>query len=265
MCGIVGIHSSAHPVDMLKLSSAVRSLHHRGPDGQGCWVAPGGGVGIGHTRLSVIDVDNGAQPIANEDGSIVAVVNGEFYGFEELRCELEARGHRFKTKSDSEILIHLYEDIGTKCLDKLRGEFAFILWDGRQQLLFAARDRFGIKPLFYSATRETLTLASEAKALFAAGVDAKWSHDSVFRALFLSLGQEQSLFEGIRQVPPGHFLISKSTCLRVQSYWDAEYPLAGTGAQYVENPEQCIEEVRHLIDEARRRWPARRKRRPLSA
>src|SRR5262245_29215232 len=166
MCGIAAFFSRGNTVPTRSLQMATKSLHHRGPDSTGFWVSPDQRVGLGHTRLSIIDLVGGDQPIANENGSVHIIVNGEFYDFQRQRRELEQRGHRFKTKSDSEIALHLYEEFGTHCVQHLRGEFAFVIWDEANQSLFAARDRFGIKPLYYSWHQETLYLASEVKALF---------------------------------------------------------------------------------------------------
>ena len=173
MCGIVGIFSPDAPVSREALERATRSLHHRGPDAQRTWIAPHGRVGLGHARLSIIDLTTGDQPIPNEDGRLHIVVNGELYDFERIQKELEASGHRLRTRSDSEIALHLYEDLGAGSLARLRGEFALIVWDEGNQTLFAARDRFGIKPLFYAFHGGALYLASEVKALFAAGVPAR--------------------------------------------------------------------------------------------
>jgi asparagine synthase (glutamine-hydrolysing) len=178
MCGIVAMYSPSEPISAISLEKATLRLTHRGPDGQRWWVSGDRRVGLGHARLSIIDLATGDQPIASEDESQHIVVNGEFYDFERAQRELEGRGHRLRTRSDSEIALHLYEDLGTACLQRLRGEFAFALWDGPNDTLFAARDRFGIKPLFYAHHAGTLYLASEIKALFAAGVPARWDHAS---------------------------------------------------------------------------------------
>jgi asparagine synthase (glutamine-hydrolysing) len=172
MCGIAALFSRSKHAPAKALESAVRSLIHRGPDNQRVWLSTDGRVSLGHARLSIIDLDTGDQPIASEDGRIHIVVNGKFYDFERQRCELQQRGHHFRTRSDSEIALHLYEDFGTNCMQHLRGEFAFVVWDETNQLLLAARDRFGIKPLYYAVHNEVLYLASEVKALFAAGVPA---------------------------------------------------------------------------------------------
>ena len=147
MCGIVAVVSARDVIDEDALRRATLRLEHRGPDAQRWWIAPHRRVGLGHARLSIIDLATGDQPIANEDGRLRIVVNGEFYGYEPIQRELEQRGHRLRTRSDSEIALHLYEDLGADCLRRLRGEFAFALWDEANETLFAARDRFGIKPL----------------------------------------------------------------------------------------------------------------------
>lgn len=249
MCGIVAVLSSEHPVARESLERATRALIHRGPDEQHHWIAPHGRVGLGHTRLTIIDLVTGAQPIESEDGRLRIVVNGEFYDFERIRLELETRGHQFRTRSDSEIALHLYEEMGAACLDQLRGEFAFAIWDEQNETLFAARDRFGIKPLFYARVADTLYLASEVKALFAAGVEARWDHESCFQNLFLGVNQERSLFKEIRQVPAGHYLIARRGSVELARYWDADYPRAGEPTIH-QSETECIDRVRILLDDA---------------
>jgi asparagine synthase (glutamine-hydrolysing) len=178
MCGIVAMFSRKGQISETSLNQATQRLEHRGPDGQKTWIAPHRKVGLGHARLSIIDLTTGDQPIANETDNLHIVVNGEFYDYERIQRELQQRGHPLRTKSDSEIALHLYEELGTHCLEHLRGEFAFVLWDEHNQMLFAARDRFGIKPLFYSIYNDTLYFASEVKALFAAGVPAAWNPEA---------------------------------------------------------------------------------------
>lgn len=224
MCGIITIFSTAGPIDKQRLQAACDHLRHRGPDAEGIWIADHQRVGLGHRRLSIVDLTTGNQPIANEDNTIHIVANGMFYDFHRIRSELQQSGHVFRTASDSEIALHLYEQHGIDCLQYLRGEFAFILWDDTQQRLLAARDRFGIKPLVYSHNGDTLCLASEAKALFAAGIPAKWDMDAFFQHLFVCLPQDKTLFEGILQVPPGHYLVADSKGYTVNAYWDLDYP-----------------------------------------
>jgi len=222
------------------------SLHHRGPDGRQHWTSSDCRVALGHTRLSIIDLTTGDQPIANEDGTIHIVVNGEFYDFERIRGELEARGHRFRTKSDSEIALHLYEDYGPECLHHLRGEYAFVIWDSRNQRLLAGRDRFGVKPLFYADFNGALYLASEAKALFAMGVPARWSDEALYAGGFVIPG-DQTLFAGVHAVPPGHYLRASRESHRVHQYWDVDYPrddAAGpalSDAEYVKGFRETLE------------------------
>jgi len=232
MCGIVAMYSDREPISSELLRRATERLYHRGPDGQRQWIAAHRRVGLGHARLSIIDLTTGDQPIANEDERLHIVVNGEFYDYERIQRELEARGHRLRTRSDSEIALHLYEDFGAQCLHHLRGEFAFALWDEPNQTLFAARDRFGIKPLFYAVRDGTVVLASEAKALFAAGVPARWDPASFHQAnsLVPIPDQDRSLFDGVRQVPPGHYLLVSRGNLQVVRYWDFDYPPARSDA-----------------------------------
>lgn len=227
MCGIVAILRKNEPVDERTLHESIETIYHRGPDGRKTWISKSGLVGLAHTRLSIIDLHTGDQPISNEDGSICAVVNGELYGFQAIRAELEAKGHRFKTKSDSEIVVHLYEEYGAQCLKYLRGEFAFVLWDEKQQKLFAARDRFGIKPLYYTVQGQDVLLASEVKALKAAGVSLTWDEEAFYHThLMGSFLQDRTLFKGVNQVPPGHLLLSSRGNVKLVQYWDFNYPTA---------------------------------------
>jgi asparagine synthase (glutamine-hydrolysing) len=251
MCGVVGILSRSGIVTSDSLVAAMHALRHRGPDGEGSWLSQDARVGLGHTRLSIIDLDTGAQPISNEDDSIRIVMNGEFYGFEAIRRELEKKGHRFKTRSDAEIAVHLYEDHGTACLSWLRGEFAFVIWDANKQRLFAVRDRFGIKPLYYADRPDALYLASEAKALIAAGVPTRWDKDVVYQLLFACVSQDTTLFHGIRQIPPGHFLLAhRGGESELQRYWDADYPVASANGTKQSDPREALENVRALLDES---------------
>src|SRR5512134_2579722 len=173
MCGIVALYSATGSLPSGALGRATDALAHRGPDGRGEWQADSGRTALGHTRLSLID-PLADQPLVSEDGRLRLVVNGEFYDYETIQRDLRERGHALQTRSDSEIALHLYEDEGVGCLRTLRGEFAFVIWDEGRQELFAARDRFGIKPLFYAQVGPVLYLASEIKALIAAGVPAAW-------------------------------------------------------------------------------------------
>jgi asparagine synthase (glutamine-hydrolysing) len=249
MCGIVGLFSRRDPISAAVVQRATQSLYHRGPDRQRHWIAPDGRVALGHARLSIIDLITGDQPIASEDGRTRIIVNGEFYGYESIQCELEHSGHRLRTRSDSEIALHLYEDVGTQCLHRLRGEFAFVLWDETNQTMFAARDRFGIKPLFYAMPGETLYFASEVKALFAAGVPARWDAESVSQSVELGGYQVRTLYDGVFQVPPGHYLLATDRHVQLIRYWDFDYPKADhkgaerSDVEYVAEFRQALEEA----------------------
>src|SRR5215469_2598359 len=220
MCGIVACMALDPKATVPNLNVGAAALTHRGPEGQYAWTSPGGCITLAHTRLKIIDLVTGDQPIPNEDESVWAVVNGEFYGYKDIRRDLERAGHKFKTKSDSEILLHLYEDRGTSALHWLNGEYAFVLWDHNNRELVAGRDRFGIKPLCYAVFDGKLFLASEAKALFALGVPADLDSESVYQYLHVSQDPDRTFFKYVRQVPPGHYLLARNGNIRLIPYWD---------------------------------------------
>jgi asparagine synthase (glutamine-hydrolysing) len=249
MCGIVAFFSRCLPMSGAALQRATQSLYHRGPDGQHHWMSEDCRVALGHARLSIIDLTTGDQPIASEDGRTRIVVNGEFYDYEAIRRELEHSGHHLRTRSDSEIALHLYEDLGPQCLHRLRGEFALVIWDETNRTIFAARDRFGIKPLFYAFHKETLYLASEVKALFAAGVPAKWDPESVYHSVEYGGHQMRTLFDGVFQVPPGHYLVATDRHIQLNRYWDFNYPKAN-GATSLRSDADYAAEFRHALEEA---------------
>lgn len=250
MCGIAALLSPKESLNPEIIRRALPALEHRGPDERQSWTADHGHVSLGHTRLSIIGLHNGQQPLSNEDGSIHAVVNGEFYGFETIRDELKASGHAFKTESDSEIAVHLYEKMGMECLRRLRGEFAFIIWDENKQTLFVARDRFGIKPVYYAKVDGRLYVASEIKALLAMGVPARWDRETVRNlSSGFVLRSGRTLFDGIFAVPPGHYLTVTKNDFKISRYWDFDYPRAGS-LKDVPDFEQATEMVRAKINEA---------------
>lgn len=250
MCGIVAIRSENGELSEAGLKQAVRTMVHRGPDSQDVWIGSDGKTGLGHARLSIIDLAGGTQPIHNEDRSLHIVANGEFYGHDAIIEELEKRGHEFRTRSDSEIALHLYEDHGTDCLTRLRGEFAFAIWDEPNRTLFAARDRFGIKPLYYTLQNGTLLVASEIKALLEAGVPAQWNEDYLYNfGDVCVLLHSQTLFRRIYQVPPGHYLVFRNGHLQLVHYWDFDYPFA-EGLPRVYSDEEYIEGFSERFEEA---------------
>ena len=223
MSGIAGIveRDPDRPVDPTRIDRMVETLRHRGPDQHGQLVRPG--VGLGMRRLSVIDVRNGQQPFSSEDGSIHLVANGEIYNHAGLRQELIGKGHRFRSRSDVEVILHGYEAFGVDVLARLRGMFAFALWDANARRLFAARDRAGEKPLFYAQTPQRLLFGSEMKALL---VRPEVSREMDFEALdqFLTYGYvltPRTIFADVRNLPPAHYLVYERGSVKVERYWDA--------------------------------------------
>ena len=229
MCGIAGIveRQRGREPDRATLGLMVAAIAHRGPDGDGAYLD--GPIALGHKRLSIIDLALGAQPMSNEDGSIWVTFNGEIYNYVELRREL-ARHHDFRTQSDTEVLVHLYEELGERCLERLNGMFSFAIWDKRQQRLFAARDRLGIKPFYWTLDSERMAFASEPKALLAGGlVEARPDAQGLEEYLTFQfcLG-DRTLFNGIRKLEPGHYLSfrpHRDSEPAVVRYWDFNYEL----------------------------------------
>ncbi|MDF5731952.1 MAG: asparagine synthase (glutamine-hydrolyzing) [Rhizonema sp. PD38] len=249
MCGIIALFSNHEPITESSLRLGMDCLKHRGPDGQKFWISPDRRVALGHTRLSIIDIKNGDQPITNLDETLHIIANGEFYDFERIQRDLKRWGYQLRTNSDTEIALQLYSEFGTECLHHLRGEFAFVIWDQRNDLFFAARDRFGIKPLYYSTYGNTLYLASEVKALFAAGVPASWDHDSFWQAECGILAPHCTMFANVYQVPPGYFMLASCSGMQLHRYWDFDYPLINDSLpQYTE--QDYVEQLRHTLDEA---------------
>ncbi|HTP28901.1 MAG TPA: asparagine synthase (glutamine-hydrolyzing), partial [Anaeromyxobacteraceae bacterium] len=253
MCGIIAAISVDRPVDRRLLDAATDTLVHRGPDHGASWIADSQHVGLGYRRLSILDLPGGNQPLFSESGDICLVANSEFYNYRELQRGLADRGHALRSDVDAEVVLHLYEERGPDCLLALRGEFAFALWDAGRRCLFAARDRLGIRPLYFAMHEGTLFLASEVKALWALGVPARWDLKSVYRVChFIGHlgGPHRTLFAGVHQVPPGHYLLAKDGACRVEPYWDLEFPteeeLDQSRAQDIER----IERTREILEEA---------------
>jgi asparagine synthase (glutamine-hydrolysing) len=221
MCGIVGIVrlKSREPVDKGRLARMRDVLRHRGPDGEGLHIA--GPVGLGHRRLAIVDVAGGQQPMANEDETVWITFNGEIYNHAALRPGLEARGHRYKTRSDTEAILHLYEEEGERCVDRLSGMFAFAIWDENKGRLLLARDRLGIKPLYYAVTDHELLFGSEIKAILAAGLRPELNDQALpeYLATRFVSGQE-TLFRGVKRLEPGRTLTwSREDGFRERRYW----------------------------------------------
>ncbi len=250
MCGIVGF-VGREPRPVASLVAALDALRHRGPDENGFWQSVDQRVGLGSTRLAIIGPDNGRQPIQNEDGEISAVVNGELYDFERIREHLRERGHKFRTDSDAEIAIHLYEEHGEGFVEHLRGEFAIILWDNKAQKLVAVRDRFGIKPLCYAVTPSGIYLGSEAKALFALGVTPAWDEESIYHVANTQyVLPDRTLFAGVNQLRPGHILTFDHSGVSTRTYWDLDYGIADDDEAPAEVGPEMIERFASAFQEA---------------
>lgn len=221
MCGIAGIVNRDHrcPADKDLLRAMCSQLVHRGPDDEGQFVD--GPAGIGMRRLSIIDLDGGHQPICNEDRSVWIVLNGEIYNYQALRLELQRKGHRFRTASDTEVIVHLYEEAGMECVRHLRGMFAFAIWDTRTQMLTVVRDRLGIKPLYYAETSSGFFFGSELKSLL---VHPELKRDVSPEAVahyfsYLCVPGDLSIFSAVRKLPPGHWLTYQNGSTKIQRYW----------------------------------------------
>jgi len=225
MCGIAAILSLKGPAQARDLERMLAALRHRGPDDAGFAALSAGKLLLGHVRLSVIDLNGGQQPIHNEDQTLSVVCNGELYDHVRIRQELIGLGHRFTTQSDSEIILHLYEEYGLGLFEHLNGEFAFVLWDGRARRLLCARDRFGIKPLFYAERADELLLASEAKGILAlARVERELSNQYLGGACLGAFPADASAFRGVKALKPGHYLlVDEQGAAREAAYFEPTY------------------------------------------
>lgn len=242
MCGICGkiFFEAGRYVDSNLIKRMADSMHHRGPDDEGAYVSRN--VGLGHRRLSIIDLNRGKQPISNEDERVWIVFNGEIYNYQDLRETLIRRGHRFKTDTDTEVIVHAYEEFGEDCLTRLRGMFVFAIWDDKNQTLFVARDRVGIKPLYYALSAGQLLFASEMKAIL--------QDSSVTRGLNLPIIDrfltyfyvpgEETLFQSIRKLSPGHYLTVKNGKVDIRQYWDLSFASSRPTRSFTESKEELL-------------------------
>lgn len=246
MCGFAGVlRTDSQPVAAATIATMSATIAHRGPDGDGIWVD--GPIGLGHRRLAIIDLTAGGhQPMTNAD--LVIVYNGEVYNFHALRAELAAAGHRFQSSSDTEVVLHAFEEWGPACLDRFNGMFAFAVWDKRKRQLFLARDRYGVKPLYYRWNGQSVIFASEIKAILAhPGVHRAVSHPALNQYFtFQNILSDLTLFEGIRILPPGHHLTIDADGTAgptLRRYWD--FPLSPSMAGV--SLEEASEEVGRLF------------------
>jgi len=225
MCGICGklMLGNEATVSPELVKAMADTIYHRGPDDDGYYVS--GPIGLGFRRLSIIDLQRGHQPVSNEDGTVQIIFNGEIYNYQELRAFLLSKGHVFKTQSDTEVIVHLYEEFGPPCVEKLRGMFAFAIWNENTKTLFLARDRVGIKPLYYCLTDTSLVFASEIKAILAdPSIAREIAPEMIDRFLtFLYVPGQETLLKGIRKLAPGHYLLVKDGKAVVEQYWDLRF------------------------------------------
>ena len=253
MCGIAGIlnlgnHST---IERSALERMIGMLRHRGPNGSGIFLRPQ--VGLAHSRLSIIDLEGGAQPICNEDRSLWVVFNGEIFNYLELRSDLEKRGHHFSTHTDTEVIVHLFEEKGARCLEELNGQFAIALWDERKQRLFLARDRMGIRPLFYTTHAGRFYFGSEIKAIFAADAAAipRIIDPEVLAEIFTLWMpvDRNSVFSGVRQLAAGHWAwVDGASGFQESEYWDI--PLHTGQYNLTKSEDEYVEELRALLVDA---------------
>jgi asparagine synthase (glutamine-hydrolysing) len=248
MCGICGIVERGGPVDTEALARMTAAIRHRGPDDDGFHVTSddaGPGVGLGFRRLSIIDVEGGHQPLSNEDRTVWIVFNGEIYNFRALRADLERRGHRFATNTDTEVIVHLYEELGPRCVEQLNGMFALAIWDDRNRRLVLARDRFGKKPLYYAETPGGgLLFGSELKALREhPQCPRELDDESLSQYLALEyVPSPRSILRGVRKVPAAHVLTWQEGAIATERYWDLPF-----GDPHDESDEELVEEFRRLF------------------
>ncbi|WP_183261983.1 asparagine synthase (glutamine-hydrolyzing) [Aminobacter niigataensis] len=252
MCGFVGYLGDVEPAAAEKLLRRMTdSIAHRGPDEQGVYVSPG--AGLGHARLSVVGLGDGQQPMASASGDLHIAFNGEIFNYVELRDELKARGRRFRTGSDTEVILHLYEEMGPDCVDVMNGDFAFAIWDGPRQRMFFARDRMGVRPLFYTEVRGTLYFASEVKALlqvpgFAAELD-EIALDQIF-TLWAPIAP-RTAFKNVYELEPAHIMIADKGGLATRPYWRLDFPDAEASRE-PRDEVRAAEELRALLTDATR-------------
>lgn len=252
MCGIAGILEprAGGPRSLEELRAMVTPLHHRGPDESG--VHQDDQIGLGHARLSIIDLSGGKQPLHNEDRSVWVTFNGEIFNYKELQPELARRGHTFATSSDTEVIVHAYEEYGLDFVHHLNGQFAIALWDARRRRLVLARDRVGIRPLFYTWLGQRLLFASEVKSLFAVpGVPRQLDHRALGEAMtFWAPVAPRTPFTGILALPPGHLMVVEGGKANVSRYWDWSFPKADAHGSPDLALERHIEELRALLIDA---------------
>ncbi len=252
MCGIAGFLTSGFSFpkgeEELILNRMLTRIHHRGPDDHGLFLEPG--IGIGNVRLSIIDLSGGNQPISNENETLRIVYNGEIYNYIELRSDLIKKGHRFKTQSDTEVVLHLYEEYGSEALKYLNGQFAFAIWNSLTKACFFARDRVGIRPLFYSQLNDNLIFGSEIKSIFEfPGIKRSFSPEALKEVFtFWTTLTPHTIFEGVYELPPGHYAHFQNGQLILKKYWSLQY--ATTSIRYDGSVSDALDQFRDLLSDS---------------
>jgi asparagine synthase (glutamine-hydrolysing) len=248
MCGIAGKFNfdSNRPIDRERLAAMTAAIAHRGPDSDGFYVS--GGVGLGFRRLSIIDLSTGDQPLANEERTIWVIFNGEIYNFADIRAELESCGHCFRTHTDTEVIVHAYEQWGDRCVDRFRGMFGFALWDEPRRRLLLVRDRLGIKPVYYSVTKSGVTFGSEIKSIIEdPDVPRGWSPEALDAYLALQyVPCPRTMYQAMWKLPPGHLLVAENNRVTVRRYWDLTF----TGDGDTSREEEYLEQLDALVNES---------------
>jgi asparagine synthase (glutamine-hydrolysing) len=253
MCGITGIVDLSASIERAVLSHMTDTLRHRGPDDESYYVSDprdgGASVGFGFRRLAIIDLGGGRQPMSNEDGSLWIVCNGEIYNYQDLRRDLEAKGHQFRTHSDIETLLHLYEDLGPECVSRANGMFAVAIWDAKAQTLFLARDRLGKKPLYYRETPTQIIFGSEVKALLQHPTCPR-ELDPASLSKYLAYEYVPSphcIFKGIHKLPAGHYLTWHQGQTQVRRYWDLSFPSSAKPKSEAEAAEELLARLKEAV------------------
>lgn len=252
MCGIAGFINSRKPINEVQgesiLNRMMTRINHRGPDDCGLYLDPG--IGMGNVRLSIIDLSGGYQPLSNEDGSLWIVYNGEVFNYIELHDDLIKKGHTFKTHCDTEVILHMYEEYGADALQYLNGQFAFAIWDNKKKECFFARDRVGIRPLFYSEVNGTLVFGSEIKSIFEfPGIKRHFSPEALKQVFtFWTTLSPNTIFDGISELPPGHYAWYRNGRLEIKKFWSLQY--ATTSTRFEGTPGEALDQFRYLLSDS---------------
>jgi asparagine synthase (glutamine-hydrolysing) len=253
MCGIAGfVAEGINLQDDSVIRRMIHAIRHRGPDATGVYLDES--AALGHARLSIIDLAGGGQPMCNEDGSLWITFNGEIFNYLELRIDLIARGHVFSTKSDTEVILHLFEEYGQDCVSRINGQWAFAIWDKKRRRLFLSRDRFGVRPLFYAEAQGAFLFASEIKALFTwPGFERRLDLEALNEIFtFWHTLPPRTAFQGVKELPPGHSALLDGGRITIERYWDLAYQARGLHSNGDFSEDDCAERLLALLEDATR-------------